>query len=124
MANEFSMSGGLIATKAGVTPPGGLGYTWTNVNFNWVGTAVVSDLLTVPTSLTAIPLGSVSSPRWAQFWNQDQNNYVQIQNSAGANFLKLYPGDIIPAVPLDPAFVPYAIANTASILLFYIIWSV
>lgn len=67
----------------------------------------------------AIPLASVSQPHWAFFQNLDPANYVQLKNGlAGAVFARLQAGE--PAfLPLDPSCVPYALANTSSILLQY-----
>jgi len=79
--------------------------------------------LTVQTTATVVPLGSVTEPYYAWFCNLDDTNYVQLQNgAAGAVFARLQPGDCA-LVPLDPGCVPYAVANTAAVQLEYLIVS-
>lgn len=79
--------------------------------------------LAVQITATAVPLGGVTVPGWSYFRNLDESHYVQLMNGAsGAVFARLYPG-WSGWIPLDPACVPYAIANVAICQLEYLILS-
>lgn len=71
----------------------------------------------------ALDLGDVASPGIAVFSNLDSTNYVEVGTFSGGTFypvLKLKPGEQ-QCVRLSVA--PYARANTATVNLFYIIYS-
>jgi hypothetical protein len=120
MANEITINASLSFSKAGVTI-NPVGATFTNLQFNVAGLNYVENVLSVGTSATVIPLGSVTAPHFAVFQNMDPTNYLTIFNGAsGAVLARLRAGE--PAlIPLDPAAVPYATANTAACVLSYLI---
>ena len=90
---------------------------------NMGGNFLIYDTISCPTSAQAIPLGQVTQPHWAVFYNLDPTNYIQLQNGAsGAVFGRLIAGDITPFC-LDPTCVPFTVANTGACLLEYAIFS-
>jgi hypothetical protein len=120
--SSFSFTGSIYPTP--------VSFSWTNLLFNQTGSEVVTlQNLSIATTATVIPLGSIATPRWAFFWNLDPTNYVSIFNgSMGTEFIRLLPasaggntfGD--PCVlPLGPSVVPYAQANTSACLIAYFI---
>ena len=76
-------------------------------------------------SHAALGLGSVVTPGWAVFTNLDATNYIEVGIDVGAvfyPFIKLLPGETSGPVRLGMA-APYALANTATVSLFYIIYN-
>lgn len=126
MANELALCASLTFVKAGVTYPVGadvrsVADAVNNLLVTVSGSSFVENLLSVLTSATVIPLGGVTSPHWAFFQNLDATNFLRIRNgSTGADLLSLYPGELA-LCPLFITAVPYAIADTASCLLKYVI---
>lgn len=112
--------------------PAPLSFAWNNLQFNMTSLLIqFSAGFSVPTSATAIPMGGITTPRYAGFWNLDPTNYITIQNgSGGSEFIRLLGagagagpyGDAC-ILPLGPAVVPYAIANTSPCLMAYFIAS-
>ena len=91
------------------------------INATQTGTTYQAGVVTIATSATAIPLGSVSSPHWAYLKNLDATNYVKVRNgSSGADVIRLYPGKCA-IFPFETGAVPYAIADTASCKVEYLI---
>ena len=71
----------------------------------------------------ALDLGSVTTPGWAVFINMDTADYVEIGSYVGGTFypfIKLLPGECV-MCRLGIA-APYALANTTTVDLFYIIY--
>lgn len=128
MANEFSLDWSISFAKAGVTVPSGsnvsspLSVVFPPTQFTVAGSTFVAGDVSVLTSETTIPLGGVTSPHWAYFWNLDATDYLQIRPGIGLTALcRLYPGEGSP-IPLDPSITALkAIANTATVLLRYMI---
>lgn len=91
--------------------------------FTMAGTYIQALTCLIGVTATAIPLGAVTTPHWAYFKNLDANNFLTIRNgSGGTDFLELFPGE--PAFcPLINTCVPYGIADTAGVLLEYLIFS-
>lgn len=86
------------------------------------GDSYAANVQSIPTSSTALLVGSVTTPHYAMFQNQDDTNYVTIYNGvSGAVVIRLYPGEIA-LVPLDPTGAYYALANTAAVILSYLIF--
>ena len=89
------------------------------------GNPLVANIQSIGTSEEALALGEVSgSLGWAYFENLDDTNYVEIRSATGAS------NDII-RVDARAAVLfrfgsdvtaPYAIANTAAVLLDYVIF--
>lgn len=122
MANEISFTGSLSAFKASIVASA-IGRAVTGLVFNMAGTYFTEGSMLVATSATAIPLGQVTAPHWSFFFNHDITNFVKIRNgSGGADLLKLLPGECA-FCPLFDTSTPYAIADTASIILEFLILS-
>ncbi len=85
----------------------------------------VKGKLTVTTGEVAIPLGGVSSPGYGMFKNLDVTNFLEIRvSTGGAKSIKLGPGQSSGPVRLGSgSAVPYAIADTASCEMAYLIIS-
>lgn len=127
MSNEITLTGSITINKPSVMSSA-FSRAFTGVLRNMGGNFIVYDTMTVTTSALAIPLGSVTAPHWAFFLNMDPTNYIQLMNGAsGAVFSRLLGGSApygdMALVPLDPACVPYAIANTANCQMEYAIAS-
>lgn len=79
-----------------------------------------SGILTVTTSAIAIPLGSVTTAGYGYFKNLDDTNFIKIRAGSGGT-------DVVKIKPLESAVFrlasnsPYAIADTASCNLEYMI---
>lgn len=100
-----------------------IGRAVTNLLFTMTGNPYIEGVLSVLTSATVIPLGSVVAPHWSFFNNLDVTNFVKVRNGAsGADLVKLKPGECAFFPLLDTA-VPYAIADTATCLMEYLILS-
>lgn len=121
MANEISFTVSLTANKPSIMSAP-IGRSVSGLVLSMAGTQFIGPTsMLVTTSAIAIPLGQVTTPHWAWFYNLDPTNYVQFQNgSGGAVFLRLNPGEGT-WVPLDPGITPYAKANTASVQIEYLI---
>ncbi len=121
MANEITITASLAAFKAAIMSSA-IGRAVSGLSFTMNGNdSIQKASFSVATSATLIPLGGIAAPHWAWFRNLDATNYVQLQNGvSGAVFARLYPGEFFLG-PLDNGSTPYAIANTAPILLEYLI---
>lgn len=85
------------------------------------GNNPIRSSLSVQTTPTLIPLGGISTPHYSAFYNTDPTNYVVLHNgSSGAHFVLLNPGEFA-VLPLDPGSTPYATANTAPVVLEYMV---
>lgn len=122
MANEISVTAALSIFKPAIMSSG-IGRSVTGLPVTMAGNYFVEGTLLIDPAGTAFDLGQVTQPHWAWFKNLDATNYVQLQNGpTGAVFARLMPGEIA-LVPLDPACVPYGVANTAAVLVEYLIAS-
>ncbi len=123
MANEITLTASLSAYKSTVMAQA-IGRAVTGLTYTMTGTLYIGpSLMSVATSATAIPLGSVTAPHWAFFLNHDATNFLKIRNGAsGADLLKLLAGECAFCPLLDSA-TPYAIADTSACLLEYLIFS-
>lgn len=121
MANEINLTASLSVYKNTVMSAA-IGRALTRA-FTMTGNYMIEGVVTVATSATAIPLGSVTTPHWSYFFNTDANNFLTIRNGAsGADLLKLKAGECAFCPLLDSA-TPYAVADTAAIVLEYLIIS-
>jgi hypothetical protein len=122
VANEVTVTAALSFFKPSIMSTA-IGRAVAGLQFSVAGTTFVEGSVLIGTSATAIPLGQVTAPHWAFFNNLDAVNYLTIRNgSGGTDLIKLLAGE--PAfVPLLDTAVPYAVANTASIQLEYLIIS-
>lgn len=88
--------------------------------FNMAGEHFIHDILDVTTGALAIPLGSVVTPGWGFFYNDDASNFVKIRMGvAGADVVKLKKKEF--AMFRLASTNPYAIADTATCKMEYII---
>lgn len=127
MANEITITFGITFNKPSVMSSA-FARALTGVLRNMGGNFIVYDTISIPTSVTAIPLGSVTQPHWALFMNMDPTNYIQLQVGAGGAPWARMLGGTAPygdfaLVPLEPSSLPYAIANTAACQMEYAIGS-
>ena len=126
-ANNITFTGSLsIVGPDGQTR----GKSFTNLQFNQTNQLVIeNDGFLVLTSATLIPLGGLTNPHWSIWQNLDPTNYVTIFNGASGAVLARLLGASAGAgpygdcafIPLDPGCVPYAQANTASVMITYLI---
>jgi hypothetical protein len=62
--------------------------------FTVSGTDYVRETMSVPTSVTALPLGGVASPGYCMITNKDVTNYVDVYDSVSGNAcIRLLPGE-------------------------------
>lgn len=121
MANEITLNAALTVFKS-TYMSAAVGRVMTR-SFTMTGNYMIEGVVTVATSATAIPLGSITSPHWAYFLNTDTTNYVTIRNGAGGtDLIQLLAGEAFFG-PLLSTSVPYAVANTAACVLEYMIIS-
>lgn len=82
----------------------------------------LKNIQTIGTSEEAIGLGEITTPGWAIFKNLDASNFIELRvATGGAKFAKLKPGEIALLRLGSGAQVPYAISDTASCKLAYIV---
>lgn len=121
MANEITLTASLSCNKA-TSMAEAIGRSVTGALFSMTGSAPVQATMNVTTSATAVPLVSVVNPHWSYWHNCDTVNPVSISNGNNANnaFLTLLAGEYA-FCPLATTCIPYATANTANVLLEYLI---
>jgi hypothetical protein len=123
MANEITITSSLTFYKPSIMSSA-ISRAFNGLQRSVTGTTYVQDSMLAAITATLIPLGNVTNPHWAYFYNLDPVNYLQIQNGvSGTPFLRLLAGDPAVGVPLDPSVVPYVIANTAPVQMEYLIIS-
>ena len=118
MANEIAFSGSLrVLPSIGRTREALV----SGFRADMAGSRVVDDTQLIGTSAEAIQMGEITSPGWCYIKNLDVTNYVTIRNgSTGADVIKLLAGESA-YFRWPSTAVPYAIANTASCYIEYII---
>lgn len=122
MANEFTISVSLSCFKSSIMSEA-LGIAVDGLIDSMTGTYISRGVALIATSATAIPLGQVTAPHWAILKNLDSSNFIKIRNgSGGTDLLKIRAGKANLISFLDSA-TPYAIADTASCLLEYLIFT-
>ncbi len=123
MSNEINYQVALSCYKPSVMA-NAVGRSFGPSVWNMAGNLVEQGTVIVATTTTAIPLGQVTSPGLAVFFNMDATNYIQLQvSNGGAVLARLVAGGPPAFIPLDPGMTPYAIANTAPCYLDYLILS-
>lgn len=115
---SFTKEGVTYPTGADVSDPIGMSFPLTQ--FDVAGSTFVWNVLSVAITETLVPLGGLTSPHWAFFWNLDDENFLKLRPaSSAASTIKLYPGEACP-VALDTAITAlYAIADTAAVMMRY-----
>ena len=130
MANELAANCGISFAKAGVTSPTGsttsdpIGESQPLTQFSVAGSVFSQGtMLASFEDPTPIPLGAVDEPHWTYLQNLDDTNFVTVRKSeSGDDFLKLLPGEFA-LFPFNPDSVPHVIADTADVLVKYLIVS-
>lgn len=85
------------------------------------GTECVHNIQSIGTTEEALALGDLASCGWAIFKNLDTTNFVSLRPGTGDdNFVKILPGEVSGPFRLATS-TPYAIADTSSVRLEYII---
>ena len=82
---------------------------------------LIRNVQNIAIAAEALVMGDVISTGYAIFQNLDDTNYVEIGVSGFTAFVKLEPGEM--ALLRLATNAPYAQADTASVDLFYIIYS-
>jgi hypothetical protein len=117
MANEAQVTAILTFAKGNIAQFQ-RGTSAQNVNVS--GTKFIHNVMTVPTTKTALALGSVGTPGYCYMRNQDSTNFVTIYpDNTGNAVIKLKAGEC--AVFRLGTTTPYALADTASVALEYYI---
>lgn len=120
MANEITLNAALSIFKPSIMGSA-IGRSVAGALQTMNGNFTIESTILVGITPTAIPLGQVTQPHASWFHNCDGANYVTLFNGvSGAVLCRLLPGEAYP-LPLDPTCVPYAQANTAAVLLEYLI---
>ena len=122
MANEITVVAsltyvnaaiGVASASLGINSPG---------KFTISGSKFVENIFSVPTTAggTALPIGSVGTLGWALLKNLDTVNFVSILNAvSGTKLLRLNPGEVALFRFDQSVTAPAAIADTAAVLLQY-----
>lgn len=122
MASEITVSASLSVYKPSVMSSAAARSVASKVA-SMSGNFTIESNISVAITATLIPLGQVTAPHWAWFYNSDSVNFVRIRNGvSGADLIKLLAGEFA-LVPLYDAAVPYAIADTSPVILEYLIAS-
>jgi hypothetical protein len=122
MANEINLTLSMSVLKSSVmnTP---LGLTFQSLIYSMTGNYVTGGTVTVTTAAMALPLGSVANPGYMIARNMDATNFLRFMNgSGGAKVAKLKAGEAC-IFPWDETATPYVQADTAAIVLAYVLAS-
>ncbi len=122
MSNEITLTASLSGYKPSVMSSA-VGRSVTAATFTMTGTLLSQGVVLIGTSATAVPLGQVTTPHWTVLHNLDITNFLTIRNgAAGADLLKLLASEWA-FFPMHPSAVPYGVADTAAILLEFLIFA-
>lgn len=121
MANEITVTASISVNKAAIMSSA-VSRSITSQLYSMAGLALVEGNILVTLAQLAIPMGSVTIPHWAYFRNLDTVNFIRLRVSTGGSaFCKLLAGDCFFG-PIDDAMTaPFAIADTASCQMEYMI---
>lgn len=90
MAKELTLNFSLAFNKSNVSTSMASGVQQLTVS----GTDYVRETWSVPTSVTAIPLGAVATPGYVIITNKDASNFVDIYDGTSGNAcVRLMPGE-------------------------------
>lgn len=118
MANELTVSCSLRYSTSSQEEE----KSYSGVQIDVSGTNVIKHRQTIGTSEEALTVGDVNSAGYMIVKNMDATNYVTIRAaSAAADLVKLKAGEV--AMFRLAANGPYAIANTASVAIEYLLIS-
>lgn len=115
MANEITLTFQILLSN------GGLRDSFASSSFasDQTTAKLVRNVQTIGIIQEALALGDVATPGWAVFQNLDDTNFVEIGIS-GSMFMKLKPAEKCMCRLTTVA--PFAIADTAPVELFYVIY--
>jgi len=121
MANEITFQQQMVLNNGSLKDQHSSG----SIAVDQTTAALMRNVQTVPTTAggTALDIGSLTTPGFASFINLDATNYIEIGINVAATFhptAKLKPGE--QAMFRLATTAPYAIADTASVKLFYVIY--
>lgn len=118
MADELTLKASLSFTKGSTTVSLSLPAT----TFDVSGSNALHNRQVIGTTEEAILLGDAAAGGYFFGINRDATNYIEIRPATGAaDLIRLEPGDLCLFRLTDDATAPYAIANTASCELEYVI---
>jgi hypothetical protein len=119
---EITYTTSLSAYKAdSMSSP--IGRAVTGAQANMTGTVLSQGTALIGVTSTAFPLAQVTQPGWAWFSNLDSSNFFQLMSGpTGQVICRFFPGYSV-WMPLDPTCTPYGLANTAPVLVEYVILS-
>lgn len=90
MAQELTINLSLAYSKQGTQGSMSSG----TQKFTVLGTNYARLTMSVPTTTTALPLGSIATPGYCIITNRDNTNYVEVYTDTGGSAaLKLKPGE-------------------------------
>lgn len=106
-----------------------LGFAKGNINTSMVsgtqqftvsGTDYVRETMSVPTAVTALPLGAITTPGYIMITNKDTTNYVDVLDAVAGNAcVRLMPGEF--AVFRFKSTAPAVQAHTAAVKIEYLL---
>lgn len=118
---DITFTGSLLVSKVPpLSSPDGMNIA--NAIFALSSGIYIKDLVLVPiTTAIAVPLGQVTTPGFAVFYNADPTNYIQLLlTSTTGVFKRILPGRMV-FDTLDPGMTPFMLANVAPCLMQYMI---
>lgn len=116
MANELTLAASLKFVKGGKS----VSFGKSGVQLDVAGSNYTLKTQTIGTSEEAISLGDVATPGYILIYNLDATNFVSVRSGTGAaNLVKIPAGGM--ALFNCAASAPYAIADTASVSIEYLL---
>lgn len=116
MADELTLSGSLSFLKNGVK----VALDLSTLEFDVSGDDYIHATQTIGTSEEALGIGDLGTLGWALIVNRDDTNFVEVRPGTGvADLIKIKAGEF--ALFRFTMNTPYMIADTASVLIEYVI---
>jgi len=115
MANELTARASLTFVKGNEDAEFPLSFT-----VDITGTKCLKNTQTIANTATALELGDITDPGFLAYYNEDEDNFIEIRNGENG-------ADVIKISPACGGFVelatnaPYAIADTAACELRYMV---
>ena len=117
MANELTVTAGLAYSNAGVT------FSKSSTDSVTVAANyLIHQIHTVTTVGEALPLGSVATAGYCYIRNTDVANFVLVGNSGDTPVIRVEAGELA-VFRFSQAIVPAAIADTANVVIEYVLVS-
>lgn len=118
MANELTLNLSMSFNKSGLSSSMQSGVKQVTVS----GSDYVDATMSVPTAVTDLPLGGITTPGYCMVQNRDTTNFVEIYSAvAGAACIKLKAGEV--AVFRFSGAAPAVKADTAAVKIEYLLIS-